>query len=164
MSPVIEIADLAKRYIICPDGYVYTSGACRPESAWYWWGRWVLTAVIIVVFLIILLSLGCLNSRRRRRQGLAPVYGTGWMAPAPKYDGYQNNANTYGPPPYTQNAQYQQYPPAPVQNQYTGSTFTPSNGFYGGHDGPQPPQNTYQRGVGGDAYEAPAGPPPGKTA
>ncbi len=87
------------------------------------------------------------------------MYGTGWMAPAPKYDGYQNNANTAGRR-RTQNAQYQQYPPAPVQNQYTGSTFTPSNGFYGGHDGPQPPQNTYQRGVGGDAYEAPAGPPP----
>ena len=95
----------------------------------------------------------CFNTRRRRRQGLQPRYGMGWMAP-PKYS--QNNPNAYAPPP----PQYSQYPQTEVQGQYTGNTFTPQDGYYGYGNVQQPP-HTYQRGTGGDAFEAPAGPPPG---
>ncbi|KAJ8064145.1 hypothetical protein OCU04_006499 [Sclerotinia nivalis] len=105
----------------------------------------------------------CLNSRRRRRQGIQPMYGTGWMAKPPPYGHYN-----YGPPPpiYTQNG--------PIPPQQTGNTFNSNDGYYGHHgqhgqhgqqDGIelQQPPNAYTRG-GEDVYEAPMGPPPGKTA
>lgn len=95
------------------------------------------------------------------------MYGTGWMAPAGKYDGgqgaqemnsYQPGYNQgYGPPP----------PPPPVPPEYgqpqqpqftgtTGTTFTPGDGYYG----VQQPPHTYQRD--GAPYSPPPGPPPGK--
>lgn len=100
------------------------------------------------------------------------MYGTGWMAPAGKYDpnqqhqmnnynqGYQPDYNQgYGqpqgyyntPPPYGGQAQ------AP---QNTGTTFNPNDGYYGQQQyGVQQPPNTYHPEGG---YAPPAGPPPGK--
>lgn len=120
----------------------------------------------------------CYNTRRRRRQGMAPMYGTGWMAgkpPAGQQSGYYNSNQPYNggqaynhpAPPYS----------PPIGNQATGNTFNSNDGYYGHHNngyagnytGPQyelqPPQNVYApaRGVGGEnVYEAPQGPPPGK--
>ncbi|KAH8884517.1 hypothetical protein GQ53DRAFT_396230 [Thozetella sp. PMI_491] len=157
MNQLAEQAELAKRYTYyCPSGYYASGSHCYP-SAWYGWGRWVLAGVVVVVFIICLASLACINSRRRRRQGLAPRYGTGWMAPAPKYENNPNGYNNYAPPP-------PQYSQQPMGGQYTGTTFNPADGYYGGTTNHMPPpQNTYQRGTGGDAYEAPAGPPPPKA-
>jgi hypothetical protein len=109
----------------------------------------------------------CANSRRRRKQGLAPRYGTGWMAPAPKYG--PNNGAYVPPPPQYSATPMQNYPQGQTQQpQYTGQTFNSNEGYYGGHnEGVAPPPNTYypQRGFGGEnVYEPPAGPPPGKHA
>jgi len=51
------------------------------NSRWGNWGRWVLLAVIIAVALIAFFLVSCLNARRRRKQGVTPMYGTSWMAP-----------------------------------------------------------------------------------
>lgn len=66
----------------------------------------------------------------------------------PQYGGYNPNS----PPPYGV--------PPPVDNQATGTTFNPNDGYYGAQQyGVQQPSNTYQR----DAnYAPPNGPPPGK--
>jgi hypothetical protein len=106
----------------------------------------------------------CFNSRRRRRQGMQPMYGTGWMAKPPPY-GHQQGTYAYnGPaaPPYS--------PPA-MGNQRTGNTFNSNEGYYANqHNGYQQndielqsPQSAYQPQRGGDpVYDAPMGPPPGK--
>jgi len=124
--------------------------------------------VAIAFFILVFCLVGCFNSRRRRKQGLAPRYGTGWMAPASKFG---NNQGHYAPPPpqysatpmnnYPQNNYPQQQP------QHTGQTFNSNEGYYGGHnEGVAPPPNSYyppQRNMGGDnVYAPPAGPPPGK--
>lgn len=87
------------------------------------------------------------------------MYGTGWMAPKPNAQGY-NNTNNYNQPqggyqaPPMYGNQQQQQP------QYTGTTFNPNDGYYGQQNsGVQPPQGTYQR---NDVYSPPVGPPPGK--
>jgi hypothetical protein len=117
----------------------------------------------------------CLNNRRRRRRGVAPLYGTGWM-PAPGSKPPQQN--TYYPnQPYNGGAAPPYSPP--IGNQPTGNTFNSNDGYYGqNHYGHNPyggqqsgielqtPQNAYQpyaqRG-GENVYEAPMGPPPGKA-
>ena len=102
----------------------------------------------------------CLNSRRRRRRGAQPMYGTGWMAP-PKY-----GAPYHGGPPAPP------YSP-PLENQQTRNTFNSNEGYYAhqgnGYGGQQSgfelqqPQSAYQPQRGGDpVYDAPTGPPPGK--
>lgn len=135
-------------------------------------------------------------ARRRRRRGAQPLYGTGWMAPGGKTGGqgaemnnYQSGYNPqgYNPQGYDQQGVYNQGydqqqqqqqphggftnpPPAYGQQQqhpqYTGTTFNPNDGYYGGDQsqqqqqyGVQPPQNAYQRDM---QYNAPVGPPPGK--
>lgn len=110
-------------------------------------------------------------ARRRRRRGVQPFYGTGWMAPAGgKWGPNQNSHQMHG---YNSgyNANYQQpnayganYQPPPAygqqQPQYTGTTFNPNDGYYGQQNsGVQPPQGTYQR---DDPYGPPPNPPPGK--
>ncbi|RSM20817.1 hypothetical protein CDV31_000188 [Fusarium ambrosium] len=173
MAPVEEIFERAWG---CPYGYVYDSfrNECR-RSNWSYWGRWVLAGVCIFLFFLILTCL--FSSRRRRRRGVAPIYGTGWMAPNNKPWG--NNQNNHQMHDYNQggyqgdyNQQQQQYgygppPPPPAyaqhqQPQYTGTTFNPNDGYYGQgqYSGVQPPQGTYQRDDPG--YTPPAGPPPGK--
>jgi hypothetical protein len=105
------------------------------------------------------MSSSCFNSRRRRRHGLAPYYGTGWAAG--KYNtgvpnnGYGGNAYTNPAPPYS----------PPVQNQYTGNNFNSNEGYYGQQSGIelQQPQGVYNPVRGGEnVYNAPPGPPPNK--
>ncbi|KAL5614572.1 hypothetical protein BROUX41_004675 [Berkeleyomyces rouxiae] len=123
------------------------------DSNWHNWGRWVALAVIVVFGIVCLAMLGCVNSRRRRRHGLQPRYGTGWMAPLPKYSqqpppGHQQFQSTpqngyYAPPAYGQSVNPNQAP-----NQAWGQQ---------GGIPLQPPQQAYT----GD-YAPPTGPPPGK--
>lgn len=177
MAPV---EDISKRAWSCPSGYSYHHGNCY-RTNWYNWGRWVVLAIAIVLFLIAFLS--CLGiARRRRRRGIQPFYGTGWMAPQGGKWGTQNqhqmhNYNqgyqNYPPGGNFQQPGYGGYPPAPPppayaqhqQPQYTGSTFSPNDGYYGTaatggqQTGVYPPQGVHQR---GEDYAPPQGPPPGK--
>ncbi|KFX86540.1 hypothetical protein V490_09037, partial [Pseudogymnoascus sp. VKM F-3557] len=109
----------------------------------------------------------CINSRRRRRRGLAPRYGTGWLAGknTGNQQHYQNNdyyqrqqsGYNYGgggaapAPPYS-----------PPQQQYGGGNADYDGGQQSGIE-LQQPQNSYnpQRGR-EQIYEPPSGPPPGK--
>ncbi|KAF9879247.1 hypothetical protein CkaCkLH20_03480 [Colletotrichum karsti] len=155
-----------KRDIVC-----YSSGRCYERSSWYYWGRWVLAAVVVGVAVLILVILGCMSSRRRRKRGMAPLYGTGWMSNNGKY---QPGQGTYAHnQPYNPQqggyAGYGQQPyanPPPAygqqQPQYTGTTFNPNDGYYGNNNEGiqlQQPQHAYQR---DGSYAPPAGPPPGK--
>ncbi|KAK0731628.1 chitin synthesis regulation, resistance to congo red-domain-containing protein [Lasiosphaeris hirsuta] len=154
MAP-FEQADMAKR-AICPSGYYLASnGFCYRNSAWYGWGRWVF-AGIVVLFVVAIMLLLARNSRRRRRQGVAPLRGTGWLAPAPPY---------YPPPP-----QYTAQPP--VYPQPTGQKFNQNDGYYANQEGIQlqQPQNTYQpqqafqpQNNADAVYAPPEGPPPKRT-
>jgi len=152
------VAALSKRDYC--DSYYYYDDDCH-RSAWESWGRWAFAAVVVVFFIILFVIWGCINSRRRRRNGIHPLYGTGWMAPPPKYPG---GPNQHYPPPPAYNA-------PPQQPVYTGTSFNTANGYYGHHEGiqmsPQPPANTYHRPANGmrdgqDDFAPPAGPPPGK--
>ncbi|KAH8675614.1 chitin synthesis regulation, resistance to congo red-domain-containing protein [Xylariales sp. PMI_506] len=133
------------------DGYGYC------YSNWTWYGRWIFAGVVIVVLLAIVILWACVNSRRRRRTGQRPMYGTGWMAP--QQQGYQNNPQGYYPPPpaYGVQGQGQAYP---MENQYTGTTFNQNDGYYGQREGVQPPKNVYG---GANDYAPPEGPPPNKA-
>lgn len=100
-----------------------------------------------------------MNARKRRRQGVMPMYGTGWLAGktpeghnGPSYTGYNNNNTTTTAPP-----QYS----APQNPQYTGQNFNSNEGYYGQQNGIelQQPSATY---AGNGGYAAPAGPPPVK--
>jgi len=157
MAPVEDRAD----FFSCPSGYYYSDGYCYENSNnWYSWGRWVLVAGVVLVILLIFVTMGCINSRRRRRNGLPPRYGTGWMSAPPKYS--QNDPSYYGgaPPP-----QYQ--PPQHPNPQLTSLTFNQNEGYYGSPPREnvllQEPSQSYQRGTGGDpVYDPPVGPPPSK--
>lgn len=79
------------------------------------------------------------------------MYGTGWMAPPPKYGAHQNdyqlNSNTQGAGQAWGGANYGNPPPAygqnaPHQPQYTGTTYNSNEGYYG-HNVQSPP-NAYQ--------------------
>ncbi|KAF0332548.1 hypothetical protein GQ607_000564 [Colletotrichum asianum] len=143
---------------------------CYERSSWYYWGRWVLAAVVLGIAILILVALGCVSSRRRRKRGMSPFYGTGWMSNNQKYYP-QNNTYAYNQQ-YPQQGygqgqpgQYQNPPPAygQQQPQYTGTTFNPNDGYYGNHNegiNLQQPQNAYHQPQG--TYAPPAGPPPGK--
>jgi len=168
----LEGTALVKRYIC--NGYYY-SYDCN-YSRWDSWGRWVALAVIVGVVLLVAFAFSCFNTRRRRRQGIAPMYGTGWMAgkpPVGQQSGYYNSNQPYnGGQPYGNPAP--PYSP-PIGNQATGNTFNSNEGYYGNHTNGyagqqsgielQQPQNIYapNRSIGGEpVYEAPQGPPPGK--
>ncbi|KAL2756291.1 hypothetical protein ACRALDRAFT_1063722 [Sodiomyces alcalophilus JCM 7366] len=181
MADFFSADELDKRQYACPSGYYYSNGYCR-RSSWYGWGRWVLTGVLIFVFVLLLCCLGCCSSRRRKKRGRQPMYGTGWMAnnpwggnqqqtQQPQYGqgyaqqqggynyGQQQPQYGYGQPGYNAPPAYGQQHP-----QHTGQTFSPSEGYYGGHEGiqlQQPPQ-TYSRGV-DENFSPPPGPPPNKT-
>jgi len=144
-------------------------------STWDNWGRWVALAVIVIAAILLALMFSCYNTRRRRRQGLAPMYGTGWMGGKPGQGYYgnnnNNNQNYYPNQPYNGGQAAPAYSP-PVGNHPTGNTFNSNDGYYGRHDQYngqqsgielQTPQNSYQPQRGGDSvYEPPTGPPPGK--
>lgn len=97
-----------------------------------------------------------LIARRRRRRGNKPMYGTGWMAPPPKYGAHQNdtqlNSNVQGQQGWG-GANYGNAPPAygqaaPHQPQYTGTTYNSNEGYYGNNPYPntgvQSPPIAYQ--------------------
>jgi len=150
MSLLTEIAKRDR----CRSRY---GGYYECNSNWYYWGRWVLAGIALVAFFVVLLSC-CLIARRRRRRGTKPMYGTGWMAPPPKYGAHQNdyqlNSNAQG---YNNQswggANYGNAPPSygqtqPHQPQYTGTTFNSNEGYYGNSQYPnagvQSPPNAYQ--------------------
>ncbi|TAQ83271.1 hypothetical protein B7494_g8405 [Chlorociboria aeruginascens] len=141
-------------------------GNCYSNSTWNNWGRWVALVVIIAFFIILALLFSCFSSRRRRRRGLAPMYGTGWMAKPPQ--------GNYGQPPYYAHDQYNGAPPPvyspPLNNQSTGNTFNSNDGYYAHHPNGgqqsgielQPPQHTFQpQREYEPVYATPAGPPAG---
>lgn len=151
--------ELFNRAFGCPTGYYYSNGRCYRRSGWYYWGRWVVAGVIIFLVIFLCATMACINSRRRRKRGLNPMYGTGWMAPNSKYggphppnqqwaSGYGNNAPP--PPPYG----------GPPQQQYGGSPYgqpPPQNADFGQTEGVQQPPNAYH-----GVYSPPPGPPPGQ--
>jgi hypothetical protein len=160
------------------DGRCYYYGGYY-NSAWYWWGRWVFAGLAILFIILVfaallyvpfptlaythhrrssrksklttLLSPNSRNSRRRRKQGLQPLYGTGWMAPAPP---------PYYPPPPQYSAQDQ------GQGHYApqgGYKYGSGDGYYGGGNQEgiqlQQPASAYHRGP-DQEYAPPPGPPP----
>jgi hypothetical protein len=167
----------------CSYGYD-VNGDCY--SRWNTWGRWVALAVVVVAFILLaflfsyvpLFPSPCVppltpinrryNSRRRRRRGMAPMYGTGWMGgnwghKPPFGQQYGNNGGYYPNQPYNGGAAPPYEPPVP--NQATGTTFNSNDGYYGHNNAYelQPPQSSYQPQRGGDpVYDAPQGPPPTK--
>ncbi|KXJ95836.1 chitin synthesis regulation, resistance to congo red-domain-containing protein [Microdochium bolleyi] len=169
MAPHADtFAMLAERqYRNCPYGYGY-GGGCR--SQWDYYGRWIFAAVAIFVFILILFVWACVNSRRRRKRGVQPMYGTGWMANNNGQYGQhqQNNPGAYHAPPPAYGAQQGQA--YPMQNQDTGATFRTADGYYGGGNNQQEGVyggNTNNKGgpVGGHGtdYAPPPGPPPAHT-
>lgn len=177
MAPV---EDLFTRDYRCGSGQYYRNGYCY-RNRWNSWGRWLVAALAVGLFFLVIVS--CLTlSRRRRRRGVQPMYGTGWMAGGgpQKFGNHQNGQqmHNYNYNPNQQGGDFQQqqayggYPPAPPppaygqqqqQPQYTGTTFNTNDGYYGNQNqqqsGVQPPQGTYQR---EEVYSPPQGPPPGK--
>jgi len=158
MAPFEEAASLNARQFGCGYNEHYSSSAGRcvydGGSRWYDWGRWVLAGIVVVVFILTLLLLAR-NTRRRRRNGIAPLRGTGWMAPGPAPP-YQHQP----PPP-----QYSASPP--VYPQGTGQKFNQNDGFYGQQQQGiqlQSPPNSYQppQPYGGETYAPPQGPPPNR--
>ncbi|KAI8635169.1 chitin synthesis regulation, resistance to congo red-domain-containing protein [Xylariaceae sp. FL1651] len=151
MAPVLDqAASLLQTRVICSDGQYYYNGSCRYGDTWYWYGRWIFAAVLIGLVLIIFFAWACINSRRRRRRGINPMYGTGWMAP--------NNGNQY----YNNPQAYRQPPPAygapPDQSYPMTNQYQTTDGHYNQQStGVEPPKHVY----GGD-YAPPAGPPPGR--
>ncbi|KAI0879328.1 chitin synthesis regulation, resistance to congo red-domain-containing protein [Hypoxylon argillaceum] len=147
MAPILDEVSglLAKRF--CPSGsYVNSYGQCVRGSTWYWYGRWIFAAIIIVLFFLIFFLWACLGSRRRRRQGQTPMYGTGWMTSNGQY--YNNPPQAYNPPPPAYGAQSY-----PMDNRYQ-----TTNGPYGQQtSGVEPPKNVYS-----GEYAPPSGPPPNK--
>jgi len=164
MAPTINADGLTKRQY--GYGYGYNNGYYY-SSPWNSWGRWVALVCIIVFVLLLAFVFSCINARRRRRRGLPPRYGTGFLAGKtppghnrPQYTGYDGGQTG----PYNGGAPAPPYSP-PVENNYTGNTFNSNDGYYGQQSGIelQPPQSAYQPPRGGDpVYEAPQGPPPKK--
>jgi len=160
MAPVSIRDALAKRY------YCNVYGQCY--STWNSWGRWVALAVVVGAFIILAFLFSCYNSRRRRRRGMAPMYGTGWMGgnwnnKPPAGQQYGAPGQYYSNEPYHGGAAAPPYSP-PVPSQATGTTFNSNDGYYGQNAYElQHPQSSYQPQRGGDpVYDAPQGPPPKK--
>ncbi|ELR10320.1 hypothetical protein VC83_07953 [Pseudogymnoascus destructans] len=177
ISPALLDFVLEKRQYYNDGYYVY-------DSNWNRWGRWVALVAIVGFFLVLAFACSCVNSRRRRRQGLAPRYGTGWLAGKPNggqqhyqnndYQGQQSGYNYGGgaapAPPYSPPQQQygqQQYGQQQYgQQQYGQQQYGGNAGYYGGQQSGielQQPQNSYNPQMGREqTYEPPSGPPPGK--
>ncbi|KAH8647564.1 chitin synthesis regulation, resistance to congo red-domain-containing protein [Tricladium varicosporioides] len=156
MAPLNGPSLLAKR-VYCDYYGCYT-------STWNDWGRWVALTVIVVAVLLIAFLFSCYNTRRRRRQGLAPMYGTGWIPAGKPPVGQQQYGGYYANQPYHGGQPAPPYAP-PMPQQQTGTTFNSNDGYYGGHNNIelQQPSSAYQPARGGDpVYEAPLGPPPAR--
>jgi len=135
-------------------------------STWDNWGRWVALVLIVIFFLLVGLGF---STRPRRRRGMAPMYGTGWMGGKPPVGQQHGHPGNWG----QQQGGYQAPPPPYMGNQATGTTFQSHDGYYGNHNqgyGQQSggielhqPGASYQPQRGGDhVYEPPMGAPPGK--
>lgn len=104
----------------------------------------------------------CISSRRRRKAGRKPFYGTGWAGNVRPFGQAQYNPNYNTQQPYGQQPAYGQggYNAAPPNyNQSTGGYGQPGGeaaGYYGAQRGDVEMNN-----AGG--YAPPAGPPPGKS-
>lgn len=71
MAPTVSNL-LSKRWISCDDDF---DNDC---SDWDNWGRWVTLGIVVIVIVLVLYCI-CVSGRRRRRNGLSPMYGTRWM-------------------------------------------------------------------------------------
>ncbi|KAI1828048.1 chitin synthesis regulation, resistance to congo red-domain-containing protein [Xylaria intraflava] len=154
MAPVLDQASsLLQPRSFCPAGEHLVGNDCIRGDPWFWYGRWILLAVLLVFVFLLLFTYACLQSRRRRRQGMSPMYGTGWMAP--------NNGQYYNPPQAYNSEAYHQPPPAygaPGQSYPMDNRYQTADGQYNRQaSGVEPPKNVYS----GD-YAPPAGPPPNK--
>ena len=112
---------------------------------------------------ILLSSTRCINARRRRRAGLNPYRGTGWLA-GQTPPGHAPAQYTGGPPqPYFNNAPQPAFNPNPP---IYSPPQTQPQGYFGGQQTGielQQPNNSYQPQRGGEpVYGAPEGPPPAK--
>ncbi|KFY11123.1 hypothetical protein V491_07340 [Pseudogymnoascus sp. VKM F-3775] len=137
------------------------------DSNWNRWGRWVALVVIVVFFLFLAFACSCVNSRRRRRQGLAPRYGTGWLAGknGVNQQHYQNNGYQGQQSGYNYGGAAPAPPYSPPQQQYQ-QQYGGNADYYGGQQSGielQQPQSSYNPQMGREqTYEPPSGPPPGK--
>lgn len=63
----------------------YSDGSCYEEytDAWHVWGRWLMLGLLIAFILFMIPFSGFLMSLRRRKRGMQPVPGCGWMFPNP---------------------------------------------------------------------------------
>ncbi|KAH7627272.1 chitin synthesis regulation, resistance to congo red-domain-containing protein [Sordaria sp. MPI-SDFR-AT-0083] len=157
MAPLAETAnqvhEIAKRDRCYYDAY--NNYYCY--SAWYYYGRWILLGVCILCIFLSVFLMARKNSRRRRMQGAAPVYGTGWMAPAPPpYAPPQYSAQ---PPPGSQGGYYAPNGHGPKPEQNGPGAYYPNQ-----QEGVQlqQPQSAYHRGP-DEQYTPPEGPPPNQT-
>ncbi|KAK3954912.1 chitin synthesis regulation, resistance to congo red-domain-containing protein [Pseudoneurospora amorphoporcata] len=157
MAPLAEMANqvhaMAKRARCDCDSY----GNCYCYSAWYYYGRWILLGICILCVFLSVFLMARRNSRRRRMHGAVPMYGTGWMAPAP--------------PPYAPPPQYSAQPPPGSQGGYyapNGNGPKPEqNGpgaYYPNQQGVQlqQPASAYHRGP-DEQFTPPEGPPPSQA-
>lgn len=153
---------LLPRQVRCR-GYSQSVGYYDCYTPWSDWGRWVFLAGIILLFLVFFL-LACISARRRRRAGLRPYRGTGWMGGPPAGHGpavYTAQHSTSAPPYQAHpppNDPAPQYTPQPQQSYFGNNT-----GYYGPQSGVelQSPSNAYQPQRGGEpVYTPPPGPPP----
>ncbi|KAL5346778.1 hypothetical protein ACLOAV_007919 [Pseudogymnoascus australis] len=163
ISPVLLDFVLDKRQYY-GGGYGY-----RNNSNWNRWGRWVALVVIVGFFLVLAFACSCVNSRRRRRRGLAPRYGTGWLAGknGGNQQHYQNNDYQGQQSGYNYGGAAAPAPPySPPQQQYGNQQYGGNTDYYGGQQSGielQQPQNSYNPQMGREqTYEPPSGPPPGK--
>ncbi|KFY50584.1 hypothetical protein V495_00165 [Pseudogymnoascus sp. VKM F-4514 (FW-929)] len=150
-------------------GYGYGGGYYNRGSNWNRWGRWVALAVIVGFFLVLAFCCSCVNSRRRRKRGLAPRYGTGWLAgkQGGNQQHYQNNDYQGQQSGYNYGGAAPAPPYSPPQQQYGGQQYGGGNAdYYGGQQSGielQQPQNSYNPQMGREqTFEPPTGPPPGK--
>ncbi|KAI9866448.1 MAG: hypothetical protein M1830_005926 [Pleopsidium flavum] len=134
-------------------------------STWGSYGRWIALVVIIVAAFSLFFLFACITARRRRRNGMNPYRGTGWLGgntpPGHAPATYTGAAPYYGANT-TQNAPAPPYSPHPNQTYYGNG----NQGYFGGQQSGielQQPQSAYQPARGGDpVYNPPTGPPPGK--
>ncbi|CAK4034299.1 Hypothetical predicted protein [Lecanosticta acicola] len=128
---------------------VYGGTYCR--STWDRWGRWVLLGVLVAAAILVFLISACIMSRRRRKAGKTPLYGTGWV-PGSGKPTYPQQQNTYG-----NNYQMgqQQYPTQSTNNappQYNQSGGAANEYYSNGNVNNQYAQP--------GQYQPPAQPPP----
>ncbi|KAF8250727.1 hypothetical protein K440DRAFT_130014 [Wilcoxina mikolae CBS 423.85] len=136
------------------DNSTYTYVECDSwgncySSRWNTWGRWIFISFLIIGFIFFI---AMLIARRRRRSGMRPIVGTGWLAPKNQHPthhtmpGPPGPAGYYPPPPPPGQEAYGHYgnfytpPPYTPNPQYTGTTTnsTSTNAYYAPPPGPPP--------------------------